>query len=403
LEYTSGEACTFLIGRGGVLNVIDFDTEAGYDKMTLGESEYHGTTGPVGVSISAGDELTWESNGATQMAGFEICIGDPCAGTTNPSDDGSDGNFYCINGGSPSGISGSCGCTDCNEGFGGANCAVCAAGYTGDNCENANACIATSTPSDDGSDGNFYCINGGSIGGIVSSCTCSCISQYAGENCELEVPLINTMTILFNTLSSNDNPDYVLNTGDDIMTNGGTVMIDTGHYKCSEGTCAASDMMVVLSGLHGVVKCHSDDAICNLDGEGNRIVFAVAGTGGQLMTVRALTITNGKWLNCGGLGVSEGGIVDVVMCVFIGNQPLASGAGGLGAVSGIGENGRGQAMIYYVHPDSPLPANSNALLYHFIDCRSQRLRMRFLRQHCFNWRCGCNQPWRGHYRSKHLP
>ncbi|GMH70718.1 hypothetical protein TrRE_jg1476 [Triparma retinervis] len=53
------------------------------------------------------------------------------------------------------------------------------------------------------------------------------------------------------------------------------------------------------------------------------------------MTVRALTITNGKWLNCGGLGVSEGGIVDVVMCVFIGNQPLASGAGGLGAVSGI--------------------------------------------------------------------
>ena len=29
-----------------------------------------------------------------------LCSADPCIGTSDPSDDGSDGNLYCINGGS---------------------------------------------------------------------------------------------------------------------------------------------------------------------------------------------------------------------------------------------------------------------------------------------------------------
>jgi len=46
-------------------------------------------------------------------------------------------------------------------------------------------CSATSVPSDDGSNGNFYCINGGTIGGTTGSCTCtSCNNGYSGTSCE---------------------------------------------------------------------------------------------------------------------------------------------------------------------------------------------------------------------------
>ena len=58
----------------------------------------------------------------------------------------------------------------------------CAGGYSGDDCS-ADNCQATSTAADDGSDGNFYCLNG-DIGGNTGSCTCTnCDSSYGGANC----------------------------------------------------------------------------------------------------------------------------------------------------------------------------------------------------------------------------
>jgi hypothetical protein len=152
--------------------------------------------------------------------------------------------------------------------------------------------------------------------------------------------MINSMTALFNVLSSHTDSSYVVNTGNAIMTSGGSAMVNTGLYKCSEGTCAANDKLVVLSGLSGLVKCHSDDASCILDGEGTHIVFAIFGTEGLLLTVRALHITRGKWNNCGGLGVNGNSLVDVVLCVFTFNEPLINGAGALGVMSGEGENGQ---------------------------------------------------------------
>ena len=45
-------------------------------------------------------------------------------------------------------------------------------------------CVATSTWSDDGTTGNFYCVNGGTVGGTTGSCTCtSCNAGYSGTNC----------------------------------------------------------------------------------------------------------------------------------------------------------------------------------------------------------------------------
>ena len=47
------------------------------------------------------------------------------------------------------------------------------------------ACVATSTSTDDGTNGNFYCINGGTVGGTTGGCTCtSCHPGYSGTSCE---------------------------------------------------------------------------------------------------------------------------------------------------------------------------------------------------------------------------
>ena len=55
----------------------------------------------------------------------------------------------------------------------------------------ADPCIASSSPSDNGSDGNFYCVNGGEIGGswneVASFCTCTlCDTYYSGTHCEID-------------------------------------------------------------------------------------------------------------------------------------------------------------------------------------------------------------------------
>ena len=46
-------------------------------------------------------------------------------------------------------------------------------------------CVATSSPSDDGSDGHFYCVNGGTAVGTIGSCTCTnCDTGFIGVSCE---------------------------------------------------------------------------------------------------------------------------------------------------------------------------------------------------------------------------
>ena len=137
------------------------------------------------------------SNCATCAAGYSgtDCSADHCVATSTSIDDSSDGNFYCINGGSIGGTTGTCTCTSCNIGSEGLNCAICSVGYAGSDCSafaagysgsdcSADPCVATSTSIDDGSDGNFYCINGGKAGRTTGVCTCTCATDYAGTNCQ---------------------------------------------------------------------------------------------------------------------------------------------------------------------------------------------------------------------------
>ena len=135
-----------------------------------------------------------------------------CVATSTPSDDGTDGNFYCINSGTIGGTTGACTCT-------------CASGYSGTNCETADACSATSTLSDDGTDGNFYCINSGTIGGTTGACTCNCPAGYSGVSCQTADPCAATAT------PSDDGTD-----GNFYCINGGTIGGTTAACTC---TCAS--------------------------------------------------------------------------------------------------------------------------------------------------------------------
>ncbi|GMH66854.1 hypothetical protein TL16_g04527 [Triparma laevis f. inornata] len=171
--YNFDEACTFTFSDDAGFAVGRFDiydhSSCSIASLTVDSTKYCGTSGPSDGSLTAGQQVTFTSNHnfGTLSPGFEICTGDPCVASTSPSDNGSDGDFYCINGGTVGGYTGSCTCTSCNTGFGGSSCEL-------------PACVASMSPSDDGSDGNFYCINGGTVGGFAGSCTCTCVDGGTG-------------------------------------------------------------------------------------------------------------------------------------------------------------------------------------------------------------------------------
>ena len=134
------------------------------------------------VLVQEGDLIYWRSDSSVTMGGFEICLSS-CVASLQEGDDGTDGNFYCINGGVTAGLAGSCTCTGCSGGFGGDNCATCKAGYSGEGCD-PEPCEATENASDDGADGKLYCVNGGTIGGTTGACTCrECGDGWFGANC----------------------------------------------------------------------------------------------------------------------------------------------------------------------------------------------------------------------------
>jgi hypothetical protein len=377
LDYGNNEQCTFTMGEDGALNVISFETESNYDELTVGGIQYDGTNGPQGISVSAGEEITWSSDGGITRAGFEICVGNPCVASSAPSDDGSDGNFYCINGGSVGGYGSSCTCT-CTTGVGGPNCAICATGYSRsppDDCS-PDPCQATSDSTDDGSDGNFYCINGGDIGGTTGSCTCSsCNTGFGGRSCQGIIQHVVDTNGLFNTVS-NENT-FADNTGNSIMLNGDTAILAVGSYKCSEGTCASSYEMLYTQDLNGEVKCVEDNASCVLDGENARRGMRVYGTGSGTLILRALTFDKGYADYGGGVTIYSGATVDLKLCIFSNNRAQSAGAinvysstvnaYGTSFSGNTADSGDGDDILNYdgtitIHNTCPSPYSSNTPL-----------------------------------------
>jgi len=90
----------------------------------------------------------------------------------------------------------------CNDGYSGSGNATCTADVGNPTATfasftpcAANDCIATIAFADDGSNGNFYCINGGVIGGTTGACNCTqCDSIFMGDSCVTLKEVENILT-----------------------------------------------------------------------------------------------------------------------------------------------------------------------------------------------------------------
>ena len=81
-DYGSDQACSIKVlsvGAGEKLGSIAFNTESGYDKLTIGGTAYSGTLGPGGVAVSNNDVMTWSSDGTSVETGFQVCLLPTCA------------------------------------------------------------------------------------------------------------------------------------------------------------------------------------------------------------------------------------------------------------------------------------------------------------------------------------
>jgi len=280
-------------------------------------------------------------------------IGLACIATNVTSDNGSDGNLYCINGGAVEGTTGYCKCTSCNTGFGGSNCAYCTEGFTGDACSICSSgyypqgdlcvstyCHASNSSTDDGSDGNLFCINNGTVTGTTGDCVCTCKegSPYFGKHCANidSATFVTDMVSLFNAISGAPVGWLgVTNQGNNLMLNGDSTVMFGNNYKCTEGNCASSGNMLVAYNLDGSVECINDDPNrCVLDGESKHRVLYIYLTSDnyyKMLTLRALTFKDGKsGSDGGGLYLRERTTVHVSLCIFTGCHADGTfwGAGG---------------------------------------------------------------------------
>ena len=76
-SYDDNQQCTITVAAHEevTLSVTAFDTEVGWDKLTVNGVQYSGSTGPEGVQVAAGSTITWTSDDADFFSGFEICTG----------------------------------------------------------------------------------------------------------------------------------------------------------------------------------------------------------------------------------------------------------------------------------------------------------------------------------------
>ena len=107
------------------------------------------------------------------------CEPDPCDASTAPSNGG-------VGDCTSSLASGSTCQPTCDTGYTVSGPSSCSFGtLTAATCE-PDPCTASSDSAKNGSDGTFWCINGGSAGGTTGTCTCtSCATRYGGKNCHI--------------------------------------------------------------------------------------------------------------------------------------------------------------------------------------------------------------------------
>jgi cathepsin B len=72
-NYQKEQSCKIDITKAVKLEVADFNTESGYDELTIKGISYSGGNGPHLKSFDAGTTMTWTSDYCTQSSGWKIC------------------------------------------------------------------------------------------------------------------------------------------------------------------------------------------------------------------------------------------------------------------------------------------------------------------------------------------
>lgn len=198
---------------------------------------YCGYIGPSGV-VTAGEEIKWtdRAHSVHQGSTFEICLGDPCIASTSPDDDGSDS-----------------------------------------------------------SSANFYCVNGGSVGGVPGSCTCNfCDVGFQGQHCaDFVVRDVVTLLDLFNALSNFETGTGSV--GQDIVSAGTIIRVEPGEYTGkAPNPSATTSHMYWTQHLYFNLLCGGEPHGCVLDGKTNMGILTMQGTGGGTAIISGMTFANGS-------------------------------------------------------------------------------------------------------------
>ena len=73
-NYGNNQACSIRANENGELRADAFSTESGYDTLTIGSTEYGGSSGPVNVSIDPATSMDWASDESVAESGWKLCL-----------------------------------------------------------------------------------------------------------------------------------------------------------------------------------------------------------------------------------------------------------------------------------------------------------------------------------------
>ena len=72
-NHGNNEACTVEVLQTGLLSATEFQTESGYDYLTIGGTRYQGTSGPSNLPVTAGTTFSWRSDYSVTYPGWTVC------------------------------------------------------------------------------------------------------------------------------------------------------------------------------------------------------------------------------------------------------------------------------------------------------------------------------------------
>ena len=72
--HENGENCTIRTLLTGLLSATEFQTEPGYDYITIGGTRYEGLSGPNNLPVAEGTEFTWQSDDSVTKSGWTLCF-----------------------------------------------------------------------------------------------------------------------------------------------------------------------------------------------------------------------------------------------------------------------------------------------------------------------------------------